>query len=205
MGDKKKYLKIITLGDSGVGKTAIHNNFVNGKFEKYRCSIAPEFYTKALFIENEHVYVHVWDTYGQERFNALGPPFYRGTNCYTLCFDIHNEESFVNLEKWIEEVRIHLLGNIPFVLLGTKKDITRTDKSISKERIEQWCKKMENQGIIDKVHYFETSAKLSENITEAYNVALKLAFENYNKTENDQKSNNFIIGPPEETKVETCC
>ncbi|KAN0023656.1 hypothetical protein ACTFIV_008043 [Dictyostelium citrinum] len=205
MGDIKKYLKIITLGDCGVGKTSIYNNFVNGKFEKYRCSITPEIFIKALMIENEHVFVQVWDTFGQERFHAFSPSYYRGANCYTLCFDIHNEKSFINLEKWIEDVRIHLLGNIPFVLIGTKKDITRTDISISKERIEQWCKKIENQGILDKVHYFETSAKLSENITEAYKVASILALENYNKIENNQKSNNLIIGPPEETKVGTCC
>ncbi|KAM9993909.1 hypothetical protein ACTFIZ_011867 [Dictyostelium cf. discoideum] len=203
MKEEKITVKIITLGDTNVGKTSLFYNFVNGTFKVHRPSIGVEFFTKELTVENQHVSVLVWDTFGQERFQALGPPYYRGANCYTLCFDIHNEESFNNLEKWMDEVRKHCYGNIPFVLIGTKKDIPRTNKSISNERIEKWCKNIEDQGIIDKVHYFETSAKLFENITESYNVAAKLALVHYNIVK--RISIDRPIGPPEQVKVGTCC
>ncbi|KAM9993908.1 hypothetical protein ACTFIZ_011866 [Dictyostelium cf. discoideum] len=200
----KKSLKIITLGDSGVGKTSIFNNFVTGKFENYERTIQPSYYSKNLKVENECVTITVWDTCGQERFHTLCAVYYRGVNCYTLCFDIHNEESFNNLKKWMDQVKKLNLTNIPFVLIGTKNDIPRSNKSISNERIEKWCKNIEDQGIIDKVYYFETSAKFSENITELYNVAAKLALENYNKNKNTPIITPFI-GPLEEDKPGHCC
>ncbi|KAM9970823.1 hypothetical protein ACTFIR_002687 [Dictyostelium discoideum] len=190
MKEQKIMLKIIILGDINVGKTSLYYHYVNGKFLYHRtCS---------------NVSVLVWDTFDQERYHALGLPFYRGTNCYILCFDIHNEESFNNLGKWMDEVRTYCFGNIPFILVGTKSDIPRTNKSISKARIEQWCKNIEDQGIIDKVHYFETSAKLSQNVTELYNAAATLAMENYNKNKNPPITTR-VIGPLEEVKPGYCC
>ncbi|KAM9969036.1 hypothetical protein ACTFIW_000119 [Dictyostelium discoideum] len=200
----KKSLKIITLGDSFVGKTSLFNNFVTGKYEIYECTVSPSFYSKTLTIENEPVSVNVWDTCSQERFHGLSPMYYRWSNCYTLCFDIHNEKSFKNLDKWIDEARKFITGKVPFVLIGTKKDIPRTDKSISNERIEQWCKNIEDQGIIDKVHYFETSAKFSQNITESYNVAAKLALEHYNKNQKPPITTP-AIDSLEEVKPGYCC
>ncbi|KAM9993912.1 hypothetical protein ACTFIZ_011870 [Dictyostelium cf. discoideum] len=203
MKEEKIILKIITLGDSYVGKTSLFYNFVNGKFMYHRqCPI--DFFMKELKVENQHVSVMVWDTFGQERYCSLGFPYYRGANCYTLCFDIHNEKSFNNLEKWMDEIRLYGDGtNIPFILIGTKNDISRTDKSISNERIEKWCKNIEGQGIIDKVHYFETSAKNSENITESYNAAAKLALEHY-KNKNPPITTP-LIDPLEEIKPVYCC
>ncbi|EAL62023.1 GTP binding protein RARE7L [Dictyostelium discoideum AX4] len=204
MKEEKTMLKIITLGDSNVGKTSLFYHYVNGEYRYNRPpSIGPDYFIKELKVENKHVFLMVWDTCGQERFQAFSPPYFRGANCYTLCFDIHNEESFINLGKWMDEIIKYCYGNIPFVLVGTKSDIPRTDKSISKARIEQWCKNIEDQGIIDKVHYFETSAKLSQNVTELYNVAAKLALEHYSIV----KYISIIrpIGPPEEVKVGTCC
>ncbi|KAM9994849.1 hypothetical protein ACTFIY_001053 [Dictyostelium cf. discoideum] len=204
MKEQKIMLKVITLGDSNVGKTSLIYNYIYGKYQDERqYSYGIDYFIKELTVENQHVFVNVWDTCGQERFQAFGMPYFRGANCYTLCFDIHNVESFNNLGKWMDEIIKNCYGNIPFVLVGTKSDIPRTNKSISKARIEQWCKNIEDQGIIDKVHYFETSAKLSENIIELYNTASKLALEHYSIVK--YISIDRPIGPPEEVKVGTCC
>ncbi|KAN0038057.1 hypothetical protein ACTA71_000229 [Dictyostelium dimigraforme] len=199
MEHKKKVLKIITLGDCGVGKTSIINNFLGKKFGDKSC-ITNGLDLKEVMFENESTYLHIWDTYGQERFYSVGPVYYRGSDCYMLCFDIHNEESFKNLDKWREDMILcGCSGNIPFVLLGTKGDITKTNESISKERVEEWCKNIENQGVMEKVYYFETSAKLSKNINEAYRVAAKLALGHHES----QDIPRITVRPPE--KVETCC
>ncbi|KAM9969029.1 hypothetical protein ACTFIW_000112 [Dictyostelium discoideum] len=204
MNQQKIMLKVITLGDSNVGKTSLFYNYMYGKFIYHRsCSI--DFCSKELMIENQHVSMMVWDTFGQERFHSLGYAYYRGANCYLLCFDIHNEKSFNNLEKWMDDTKTYCFDeSVPFILVGTKSDIPRTDKSISKERIEQWCKNIEDLGIIDKVHYFETSAKLSQNITESYNAAAKLALKHYNKNQNPPITTPVIVSLGE-VKPGYCC
>ncbi|KAM9969033.1 hypothetical protein ACTFIW_000116 [Dictyostelium discoideum] len=193
-----KKLRIIMIGDYNSGKTAIFNEFAGRRFGIYSCPSTFDLFYKEIMIDDELVGYHFWDTAGQERFTSLNRHFYRNANCCVLCFDIHNEESFENLDKWITELHSKCLENgleselsPPFVLIGTKNDIPKTDKSISNERIEQWCKNIEDQGIIDKVHYFETSAKNSKNITEPFNIILKLALNYFNSMQklNESKLN----------------
>ncbi|EAS66825.1 Rab GTPase domain-containing protein [Dictyostelium discoideum AX4] len=133
-------------------------------------------------------------------FNTHGSAFddskiyFRDVDCGVLCFNIHNEQSFNNLNHWMSLFN----ENVPFVLIGTKSDIERTEKSISKERIEQWCKQIEDQGIVkEKIHYFETSAKLSTNIIEAYETIVKIALNQY---KNKQKNSINISIEPEKPK-----
>ncbi|KAN0019007.1 hypothetical protein ACTFIU_002209 [Dictyostelium citrinum] len=209
---EKKNLKIIMLGDWNSGKTAIFNEFAGRKFGSYTCPSTFDLFYKEIMIDNEIVGFHFWDTAMQERFTGLNRHFYRGACCCVLCFDIHNEQSFENLGKWINELNSKCLENgleseklsPPFVLIGTKNDITRTDKSISKERVERWCKNIEDQSkgsiIGDKIYYFETSAKCSNNIKESLCIISRLALnyftsmKNFNESKlniTPQKSNNI--------------
>ncbi len=72
-------LKVIILGDSGVGKTSLMNQFVNDKFSKqYKATIGADFLTKEILIDDKLVTMQIWDTAGQERFQSLGVAFYRG-------------------------------------------------------------------------------------------------------------------------------
>ncbi|KAM9994847.1 hypothetical protein ACTFIY_001051 [Dictyostelium cf. discoideum] len=194
-----KKLKIIMIGDYYSGKTAIYNEFAGRKFGSYTCPSTFDLFYKEIMVDDEIVGYHFWDTADTERFTNLNRSYYRDANCCILCFDIHFEESFKNLDKWIKELHSKCLENglesvklsPPFVLIGTKSDIPRTDKSISKERIEQWCKNIEDQGIIDKVHYFETSAKNSKNITDLLNIISKFALNYFNSMQklNESKLN----------------
>ncbi|KAK5579813.1 hypothetical protein RB653_009500 [Dictyostelium firmibasis] len=179
MENRKKILKIITLGDYNVGKTSMINSFLGNKTHSY---CYPQFFfVKELNIENECVILQIWDNVSQERFDCLGTSYYRGYDCCVLCFDVNKEESFKNLDKWINEIRINCGENekAPIILVGTKNDIEKTGKSISKERIEKWCKDNEDKLNLDKIFYFETSTKISNNITESFNAAAKLAYDHY--------------------------
>ncbi|KAM9970827.1 hypothetical protein ACTFIR_002691 [Dictyostelium discoideum] len=190
MEKANKKIKIIMLGDYRSGKTAIFNEIVGRKFGSYTNPSTFDYFYKEIMVDNELVGCRLWDTAGHEKFTTnLNKSFYRDVNCCVLCFDLHFEESFKNLDKWMNELHSKCLENglenmellPPFVLIGTKSDIPRTDASISNERIEQWCKNIEGQGIIDKVHYFETSAKLSQNIIVPFNIIAKLAL-NYSNS-----------------------
>jgi Ras-related protein Rab-7A len=80
---KKLLLKIIILGDSGVGKTSIMNRFVNQKFSlQYKSTIGADFLTKEMLVDDRLVTLQLWDTAGPERFQSLGVAFYRGKKKY---------------------------------------------------------------------------------------------------------------------------
>uniref|UniRef100_A0A8C3Y9J8 RAB7A, member RAS oncogene family n=3 Tax=Passeriformes TaxID=9126 RepID=A0A8C3Y9J8_CATUS len=82
---KKVLLKVIILGDSGVGKTSLMNQYVNKKFSnQYKATIGADFLTKEVMVDDRLVTMQIWDTAGQERFQSLGVAFYRGADCCVL-------------------------------------------------------------------------------------------------------------------------
>lgn len=123
-------LKVIILGDSGVGKTSIMNQYITSKFSNsYKATIGADFLTKDIEIDQKEVSLQVWDTAGQERFQSLGVAFYRGSDCCALVFDVCNIKSFENIETWREEFLLQVGSNsdsslFPFVLIGNKVSIT---------------------------------------------------------------------------------
>ena len=65
---RKVLLKVIILGDSGVGKTSLMNQYVNKKFSnQYKATIGADFLTKDVVIDEKYVTMQIWDTAGQER------------------------------------------------------------------------------------------------------------------------------------------
>ncbi|KAJ4878612.1 Ras-related protein RABG3a [Raphanus sativus] len=73
---RRTLLKVIVLGDSGVGKTSLMNQYVHNKFsQQYKATIGADFVTKELQIGDKLVTLQIWDTAGQERFQSLGAAF----------------------------------------------------------------------------------------------------------------------------------
>ncbi|KAF6063642.1 Ras family protein [Candida albicans] len=138
---KKTLLKVIILGDSGVGKTSLMQQFVNSKFShQYKATIGADFLTKEITVDNnKSVTLQIWDTAGQERFQSLGVAFYRGADCCVLCFDVTNEKSLNNLTSWKDEFLVQ--SNVsnpqdfPFIIIGNKIDVDDSKKipSLSKK------------------------------------------------------------------------
>ena len=98
MAKSRSQLKVIVLGDSGVGKTSLLNRFVKQEYSQhYRATIGADFLSKEIVIGEKHVSLQLWDTAGQERFQSLGMAFYRGADVCILVYDITNLKSFESI------------------------------------------------------------------------------------------------------------
>ena len=87
-------LKVILLGDSGVGKSSIINRYVNDRFvENNMQTIGVDLFTKVATVGESCVTLQIWDTGGQERFRALRTPFYRGADCAILVYGKDNPKT----------------------------------------------------------------------------------------------------------------
>ena len=87
---RKELLKVIILGDTGVGKSSLMGRYVNDKFDtRYKATIGADFLTKEVEVEGTKVTLQIWDTAGQERFQSLGSAFYRGADaCMLVCLQL---------------------------------------------------------------------------------------------------------------------
>eukprot|EP00753_Platysulcus_tardus_P014985 PLAT4702.1.p2 GENE.PLAT4702.1~~PLAT4702.1.p2 ORF type:complete len:207 (+),score=101.95 PLAT4702.1:98-718(+) len=172
---KKVLLKVIILGDSGVGKTSLMNQYVNKKFtNQYKATIGADFLTKEVMLDDKLVTMQIWDTAGQERFQSLGVAFYRGADACVLVYDITNPKSFEQLESWREEFLIQAAPrdaeNFPFLVLGNKVD-KEGERRVSTPKAQQWCS---SKGSVD-IPYFETSARENINVEQAFQLIAKNA------------------------------
>ncbi|KAF9204119.1 hypothetical protein BGZ94_009649 [Podila epigama] len=173
---KKVLLKVIILGESGVGKTSLMNQYVNKKFSnQYKATIGADFLTKEVLVDDRLVTMQIWDTAGQERFQSLGVAFYRGADCCVLVFDVNNAKSFETLESWRDEFLIQASPrgpeNFPFVVIGNKIDMEESKRMISQKRAMAWCQSKGN------IPYFETSAKEAINVEQAFQTIAKNALQ----------------------------
>jgi Ras-related protein Rab-7A len=171
---KKVLLKVIILGDSGVGKTSLMNQYVNKKFSaSYKATIGADFLTREVLVDDRQVTMQLWDTAGQERFQSLGVAFYRGADCCVLVFDVNSTKSFEALESWRDEFLIQASprdpDNFPFVVLGNKIDVEDSKRAVSTKRANTFCN---SKGGIP---YFETSAKEAINVEQAFEVIARNA------------------------------
>mmetsp|Transcript_20630 Transcript_20630/g.31534 ORF Transcript_20630/g.31534 Transcript_20630/m.31534 type:complete len:214 (-) Transcript_20630:1007-1648(-) len=124
MHRKKVLLKVIILGDSGVGKTALMNQYVNKRFSSaYKATIGADFLTKEVMIDDKLVTLQIWDTAGQERYRAITSAYYRGAVGALLVYDISKHATFENVERWLKELRDHAEANIVVMLVGNKSDL----------------------------------------------------------------------------------
>ncbi|XP_019436556.1 PREDICTED: ras-related protein Rab7-like isoform X2 [Lupinus angustifolius] len=144
-------LKVIVLGDSGVGKTSLMNQYVYKKFsQQYKATIGADFVTRELQIDGKLITLQIWDTAGQERFQSLGPAFYRGADCCVLVYDININKSFDKINNWHDEF-LH---------------------QVTENKAREWCASRGN------IPYIETSAKEGYNVDEAFLRVAKISLDN---------------------------
>jgi len=173
---KKVLLKVIILGDSGVGKTSLMNQYVHKRFSnQYKATIGADFLTKEVMIDDKLVTLQIWDTAGQERFQSLGVAFYRGADSCVLVHDITDSKSFDNLESWMDEFLVHAAPRnpetFPFVVLGNKADLASKKRQVQTQKAQSWCQSKGN------IPHFETSAKEAVNVEQAFQTIAKNALQ----------------------------
>jgi small GTP-binding protein len=123
-GELYDLLKIVILGDSGVGKTNIISQYIENSFLLGSIStIGVEFYTKKLFINNKNIFVQLWDTAGQERFRCIVSNYYRKSNGILLVYDISDQYSFDNIIGWLNDIASETNYSVPILLIGNKLDL----------------------------------------------------------------------------------
>jgi len=153
-------VKIVTIGDSGVGKSSIIRRYVDDEFQmNWMPTIGVDVRIKSVPVNGNRFRVQVWDTAGQERFRSIAVAYFRGADGFVLVFDIGDRDTFIKLGYWIQQISERGRDNVPMILCGNKSDLQT--RQVSTEEAEEFSTCWD-------LPYFETSARLDENIVEAF-------------------------------------
>ena len=144
--NEEEQIKIILLGNTGVGKTAIITQFDQNTYNnKLISTYAPNFIKKELKIKNQIVKVHVWDTAGQEKFNSVSKLFVKNAKIIILVYDITDKRSFEGLDYWHNFIKHDLVQDVVIGLAGNKVDLLNEDgfeEQVSQEEAEKFAEKL---------------------------------------------------------------
>ena len=166
MPHKKPTFKIILIGNSGVGKTALRHRYFGRGFQKqYLMTLGSDFALKEL----DDAYAQIWDLAGQISFQSIRSVYYKGTHGIIMVFDLTDEKSFTDLDEWIKEVDINN-GLVPLVLVGNKDDLVgkNTPSQVREKQIKDYVKQKQTEHDIP-ITYFTTSAKTGKNVDKMFN------------------------------------
>ena len=132
---KGKEIKVILLGDTGVGKTSIINRYINNKFDPDNDSTLSSSFSTKEVIKNDVLYrLNLWDTIGQEKYNAITNILIKGSNIVILVYSVDSLSSFENIDFWYNNIK-DILQEDKYILaiVGNKSDLINEDESIISE------------------------------------------------------------------------
>ncbi len=121
-------VKILVIGEGGVGKTALIRRLVTGKYADQPMTIGVGFATKVMRTSNgDEVKLQLWDVAGQPRFRLFVPSAKGGAKGIILVFDLSRPSTFVRLDDWVRLVRTDIQPgrHVPTMLVGAKCDLKR--------------------------------------------------------------------------------
>jgi Ras-related protein Rab-11B len=154
-------LKILIIGDSGVGKSNLLLRYVKNEFSPdLRSTVGVEFGYKMLKIDDLDIKAQIWDTAGQERYKAITSAYYKGAKGVLIVYDITRKQSYENLENWLNDFKMKSDENASIVIIGNKSDL------IEKREID--TEEAKNFASLHNLAFFETSAKENENVDKAF-------------------------------------
>ena len=167
--------RYIIVGDMAVGKSCLLLQFTDHKFRhQHELTIGVEFGGKTIEVKDKNVKIQIWDTAGQEAFQAITRTYYKGAIGALLVYDITRKETFDHINKWLQEVKSNGSKDICCILIGNKKDLEENRQV----KYEEGKKLAEDNNLL----FLETSAKSAENVQEAFIQTAEKILEQISKT-----------------------
>ncbi|KAG6762135.1 hypothetical protein POTOM_032620 [Populus tomentosa] len=167
-------IKLLLIGDSGVGKSCLLLRFSDGSFTtSFITTIGIDFKIRTIELDGKRIKLQIWDTAGQERFRTIttGKPrvlmhelqlaYYRGAMGILLVYDVTDESSFNNIRNWIRNIEQHASDNVNKILVGNKADMDESKRAVPTSK---------GQALADEygIKFFETSAKTNQNVEQVF-------------------------------------
>ncbi|CAB3409900.1 unnamed protein product [Caenorhabditis bovis] len=174
-----KEYKIVVLGNGGVGKSALTLQFVQGVFVTNYDATIEDSYRKLAQIDSENTRLEILDTAGTEQFSGMRETYYKSAQGFILVFSLAERSTYEDVKKLYFSIIQYRSQEAPIILVGNKSDLIG-QREIDEQEATSFAKKM-------NIPYFETSAKLNQNVSQIFDecavLILKLSIEKerYNK------------------------
>jgi Ras-related protein Rab-8A len=154
-------IKLLMIGDSGVGKTCLLLRYANDSFSPtFITTIGIDFKIKNIEIDGKRIKLQIWDTAGQERFRTITTSYFRGAQGILLVYDVTDRRSFESIRNWVSQIQQHADVHVNKILVGNKCDML-DEKVVSTEEGQKLAKEF-------GIDFWEASAKNDINVEQSF-------------------------------------
>ena len=192
--EKKESLntvKIITLGETGVGKTSILKRYVYNSFEEDTIStIGLNFGIKEIILkDNTKIKLSLIDTAGQERYRSLSTTYFKNADAVLYVFSLDKKGSYEKIKEWKKMFKqMKKDEGVPAFLIRNKCDLDELNiNEVDKFNEEDINDFLERNNFLK---YITTSAKDNTNIDKVFQEISEIW---YNNPSNKNSKNNIKI------------
>ena len=180
-------VKILLIGESGVGKTCILQRFNKGEFlVNHLTTIAIDFKVKFYEVNGVKLKMQIWDTAGQERFHTLTSGFFKSAHGIVIVYSITDQQSFERVTHWMDQIKDLAPGDVKIILTGNKSDLD-SDRVVDEEQ---------GRLIADKygIPFFESSAYSGDNVGKVFEKLGGMILENFEREEGGRIGSGLSTG-----------
>ena len=194
-------VKLIIIGDTGVGKTNFIFQFTEGKFSPLHVStVGLDSKSKIIRLPKlkKNVKIQIWDTAGQERYMAINKNFFHKVQGIIVMYDLTNRDSFENIKSWINLIK-QATSNKTVILIANKLDLAKDERIVSESEGEKLAKD-------NDIMFFEGSVSTGENVDKIFIKIAETIYTNLIEEKNDEEngSSKFNLNK-NNNKKKKCC
>ena len=160
--EKATQVKVVVLGKSLVGKSALTYRFISDKFPEEHDTTVEDQYKTFANIDGEQFELEILDTAGQDDYQTMLDTWIEFGNCFILVYSIDEMDSFKQIKAKYDRI-CKLKANEPFsvIIAGNKCDLPDSSRKVSKVEAESYAKNID-------VPFLEVSALNRINVKEAF-------------------------------------
>ena len=201
MGDlRRTVLPLMLLGDGQVGKTSLILRLTGNEFnDSQLTTVGKESYVQQVDLHGYTLKMKIWDTAGQERFKSMSVQVIKTSDAVILVYAINDKNSFLALDTWLGKLNETTdLSKKPIIIIGNKADLDESQREISYEEGKKYA---ESKGY----HFYETSAKTSQGVQEAFNDIFEQLYTCYESEITGKSKAKQAITLSDSQKKRRCC
>ena len=184
-------IKLLLIGDSGVGKTCLMLRYAQGTFsETFITTVGIDYKYKFIEIDGKKVRLEIWDTAGQERFKAITRSYLRGAQGILCVYDVTDSNSYDHVSSWMLQIKQYADLKVVKVLVGNKCDLEQR-RAVKLEDGQNLAKKS------DDIPFFECSAKQETNVKEAFETLAREVLKKIDRAEPAKPAGGVRVNEPQ--------
>ena len=199
--DFELQIKMVIIGDSGVGKTNFIFQFTENRFSGLHiATVGFDYKTKIISLPSskKKVKIQIWDTAGQERYMALNKNIFQKVQGIIIMYDLTKRNTFENLDKWMHVLSQSVSGKVKF-LVANKLDKASEQRIVSEEEGQKYADE-------NNMKFFEASGYTGKNVENIFTQMAEMIYENITDDKSSFRSEaSIVLAKKDHKKKKKCC